>query len=442
MHAYLLRTHRRITPFDEPAGAMKVHNRTLRETQEEILRSLGCAVEEIGDPAQIQRHPCLVVFDDVYFTYHALAGFLRSARTGQRGGMVAAGQAGGHPRGRANARAALATSPLTERFTPTFQGSLVQAPAGASCRAYDVYYLEHLDRDQPLEAQAGLLPVKYRLRTRHARASRFFEPSGKFTVPISPVFFQPVRHWAALVTINLLGMTSFLLRQARLRHGALVSLPLLMLWRAGSLRPSRLRGKVYLAGGGCRVHPTAHVEGVILGDKVRIGAHAVVRGTVIGDQAEIGPGAVVEGCTLGRRALVNGNVVLRAASVDDEASIGSYFTQLSVIGRGAVLCPHSGIYDSHLRGPVSVSFENQTVSSGSRLLGGCLGHGAFLGAEVPLAGGQELPNGCILVRNPRCLVWNVERGLPPDVVRIDRGRRCRTTQHGDGADSGSRSTAA
>jgi hypothetical protein len=102
--------------------------------------------------------------------------------------------------------------------------------------------------------------------------------------------------------------------------------------------------------------------------------------------------------------------------------MGAYFTQLSVLGKGAVLCPASGIFDFNLRSNVMVNFDGRNVSSGSRLLGGCLGHGAFLGAELPMGSGQELPNGCILVKNPRDVVGDMSQALPPGVVRVDRGR--------------------
>jgi hypothetical protein len=87
-----------------------------------------------------------------------------------------------------------------------------------------------------------------------------------------------------------------------------------------------------------------------------------------------------------------------------------------------VLCPDSGIFDFNLRSNVNVSFEGRTVSCGSRFLGGCLGHAAFLGAEVIMASGQELPNGCVLVRSPRDLVNDLTQALPQGVVRVDRGR--------------------
>jgi acetyltransferase-like isoleucine patch superfamily enzyme len=411
LHAYILNTGRTVAPFERPVAEIKVHNRPLGRLQEEILRTLGCSVERIDDFRQVRRFPCLVVFDDLYFTYHAIKGFLRAAtRRGRRSADRTASR---------GAQAALAASELTERFAAAFQGNEVEGPDGRPHRAYGCYYLESFDPDEPLGAQTRLLPIPHRWVPLRARANRYFEPSGRFVLPIARVFMAPVRHWASLLAVNLLGVPGYLLYTLRRRPLAAAMMPLTALLRAGSLRPARLLGKLYLAGRGCQVHPSAQVEAAILGRHVRIGPGAVVRGCVLGDGAEVGPGAIVEGCTLGDEAIVNGNVVLRCCTGGEGAGFGSFFTQFSLLGDGAVLCPDSGIFDFRFQGDVSVRFQGRTVSSGSRLLGGCLGDRAFLGPGVKMLAGQELPNGCVLVPSPRELVRGAERDLPVGILRID-----------------------
>jgi carbonic anhydrase/acetyltransferase-like protein (isoleucine patch superfamily) len=420
MQAYILESERRIAPFDEPPGAMRIHNRSLRETQERLLKALGCQVAVIGDLEAIGAKPCLLVRDDVYFTYHALAGFLKMVR--RLRGEAQPRSAGDGPR-RKNWRAALACSMLTEYFSPTFQGRPISGPGDNAYRAYDLYYFEDYDPGVALEDQAELAPIPHRVAVRRWRVNRYFDPSGSASLPMSLVALCPIQHWAALVTANLLGLPSQLLQTAKANPWATLTLPLRTVLRAGSLRPAYLRGKLYWAGRGSKVHPSAHVESSVLGRNVRIGPGAVVRGAVLADRVEIGPNAIVECTSLGEKATVNGGVTLRSCVVGQEANVGAYFTQLSVIGRGAALCPSSGTFDFNLRGNVAVGFQGRTISSGSRTLGSCLGHGAFLGAEVTLASGQELPNGCILVRNPRDVVGDLAQGLPPGVLRLDRGRR-------------------
>jgi carbonic anhydrase/acetyltransferase-like protein (isoleucine patch superfamily) len=415
MKAYLLQTGRSVSPFDEPVGELRVHNRPLREHQTDLLSRQGLEVEPIDDLRQATDRPCVLLHDDLYLTHHALAGFLRLARKRQR-------------RKPGNLGAALAVSPLTEHFSPNFQGRIVSGSDGENLRAYDLYLLTDWDANAPLDEQVTWTPIPHPLTVRRTRVNRYFDPSGSFSLPMSTVALCPLRHWSSLLAAHLLGMPSCMMRAAHATGLGLATLPGRIAWRAGSAWPSRLRGKLYLAGRGCKVHPTAHVEWAVLGRGVRIGPNAVVRGAVLDDRVEIGPGAIVEMSTLGEKATINGNVTLRSCVVGEEANVGAYFTQLSVIGRGAALCPGSALFDFNLRGNVSVSFQGRTVSSGSRMLGGCIGHGAFLGAEVQMASGHELPAGCILVRSPRDVVGDVRQSLPADVVRVDRGPRRRREQ--------------
>jgi carbonic anhydrase/acetyltransferase-like protein (isoleucine patch superfamily) len=352
----------------------------------------------------------LLIYDNVYFTYHAAAKFVKLA---------------GHrkaPSGGGNFAAALPVSPLTQRFVPSFQGRTVEAADGTNCHAYDFYYLRDWNAEVPPSDQAELISIPHYVTVRRWRVNRYFDPSGSYSLPMSTVALCPVQHWSSLLAANIMGMSSYILRSAVEAKYRMATMPLRMLWRAASLWPYRLRGKIYLAGRGCKVHPTAHVEYAVLGRGVRIGPNAVVRGAVLGDRVDIGPGAVVEMSTMAEKATVNAGSSVRSCVVGHEGHLGAYFTQLSVIGNGAALCPASGIFDFNLRSNVNVNFEGRAVSCGSRLLGGCLGHGAFLGAEVVMGGGQELPNGCVLVKSPRDVVGDVSQPLPVGIVRVDRGR--------------------
>jgi hypothetical protein len=418
MQAYILETGRRISPFDEPVGEMLVHNRRLRDHQTGILQSLGCQVTVIDDLQQARERPCILLYDDVYFTYHAAAKFLAIAGRGRR----ARGGTSGGRSVTANFAAALNVSPLTQRFVPSFQGRTVAGDDGASLHVYDFYYLSDWDPSVPPADQAQPLAIPQYVTQRRWRVNRYFDASGSYTLPMSTVALCPIQHWSSLLAANILGMPSYFFQSALAAKYRLATLPLRLLWRAASLWPYRLRGKLYLTGRGCKVHPTAHVEWAVLGRGVRIGPNAVVRGAVLGDRVDIGPGAIVEMSTLAEKATVNGGSTIRSCVVGAEGHLGAYFTQFSVLGNGAVLCPASGIFDFNLRSNVVVNFNGRNVSCGSRLLGGCLGHGAFLGAEVPMASGQELPNGCVLVKSPRDVVGDISQALPNGVVRVDRGR--------------------
>jgi len=283
---------------------------------------------------------------------------------------------------KANSRAALAVSILTERFAPAFQGTQIDASDGTPCRAYDCYLLRQFDPQVPLEHQAHVVPIPHRVAKVRSSANRYFEPSGRFVLPASAVYMTPIRHWSCLVAANMLGMPGLFLNALQHRAAAALSLPLRMMLRSGSVRPTRLLGKLYMAGRRCRVDPSAHVEAALLDRRVKIGPSAVIRACVIGEGATIGPGVMLEGCTIGPGATVNPGVVARCCVLGPEANLGSFFVQLSVLGSGAVMCPDSGILDFSFRNSVSVDLDESTVPCGSRLMGGCLGDRAFLGPTV------------------------------------------------------------
>lgn len=406
MQAYILKTDHLIAPFMRPARQLRVHNVPLGSWQETVLASLGCDVEWIESVQRIRKFPALVVHDNLFATQQALKTFLRQAR-----------QAKG------NRRAALDTSLLTEQMVPALQGPLLPGADGNSLRAYDSYYLEQLDAAQPLDKQTPLLPISHHVRLRRFRANGQFEASRRFTLPVSSVFMIPVRHWAALLAANLLGMPGFFLHTARRRWAELLLMPLLAACRSQSVFPGGWRAKTYLPGRRCSVAASAHVEASILGRNVRIEPQAVVRNSVLGDFVEVRAGAVVDGCSLGPEVIVEMGSRLRGCVVEQGACVGTRFVQLSMFGQESVICPGAGITDFVLRGTVKIDVDGRKISSGSRYLGGCLGEGVFLGPNVGLPGGIQIPNGCQLIPNPRMAVTDAAASLPQHVLRVDRGRR-------------------
>jgi hypothetical protein len=408
MQAYILNTDKLISPFMRPARQMRIHNVPLGTWLETTLHSLGCQAEWIDSIEQIRKFPALVVQDDLFATGSALKSFLQQAR-----------QAGG------NHRAALESSLLTEHMVPALQGPLFAGACDKNVRVYDGYFLEQLDAAQPLDRQARLLPIAHRVRLRRFRTNRQFEASRRFSVPISSVYMTPIRHWASVLAANVLGMPGFFLHTARRRWLGVAFLPLLAACRSRSLFPGWWRTKTYLPGRNCNVAASAHVEASILGRRVRIEPQAVVRNSVLDDFVEVRAGAVVDGCSLGPGVVVETGSHLRGCVAEEAACIGTRFVQISMFGRECVVCPDSGITDFVLRGTVKIDVDGRKISSGSRYLGGCIGDNAFIGPNVGMPGGVEIPNGCQLIPNPRTAITDAQTGLPDDVWRVDRGRRRR-----------------
>ena len=405
--AYVLRTGRRLEPFGKPVDRVRIHGMMVRDHRRRALGQLGMREQVIDDLDEV-RPPCVLTRDDLYLTPHALAGFIRTVR-----------EAGPETKLPRISQAALVCSAVTERFLSGLHESAPLEMGGEVHRRYPLYFIHGSRFSAGALDPAQPVPIPYR----HWRISRvanpFFEPSGRYEVPVSLVYLLVIRHWSQILAANLQGLPGHLLHSALERKLDLLRAPLALPWRAGSLRPTRMRGVSYLKGTGCRVDPSAHVEMSVLGDKVRIGPNAVVRNCVVGSRVEIGAGAVVEASSLGPRTVVNSNVTVRCCSVDREVSIGVEFVQWSVLGAGSVICPVAGFFDFSLNGDVEVELDGKSVPSGDRILGSCLGEKVFLGPLVAVNAGTAIPNKQVLIRDPRRLVRRAGRKLPEDIWRID-----------------------
>src|SRR5690606_32083578 len=156
--AYLVETGRTIAPFERPVGQMKVHAGTLAQAQERTLSRLGCKVYRVASLDQVDRFPCLVADDDLFFTYHAAKRFLRAAKQ-------ISGQDPTAP-----LQAALEASELTERFFPVLQGPQQEDDTGRQLRSFGLYYISGPEQLQQLQA-ARPVPIPYRYTRITARAS-------------------------------------------------------------------------------------------------------------------------------------------------------------------------------------------------------------------------------------------------------------------------------
>lgn len=148
-------------------------------------------------------------------------------------------------------------------------------------------------------------------------------------------------------------------------------------------------------GKGCRIHPTAVVEGAVLGDGVTIGAHAVVRlshigpGTIIDDQASVTYSVIGKD-----NYIANKNHVSFCMSYDDVFLIhGPY--QFSVFGKGSSVFATINCDVRMDQRTIRIRGPSGPYDSQQHLLGVAYGHGAKMAGGNIVAPGQIVPNGHI-----------------------------------------------
>ena len=158
-------------------------------------------------------------------------------------------------------------------------------------------------------------------------------------------------------------------------------------------------------GKNCRIHPTAVLEGAVIGDNVTIGAYAVVRMSHVGAGSHIEDQACVRYSVLGQNNFIaQGNHVHLCLSYDDAFLIhGPY--QFSVFGAStavmAVINCDIRLDELTIKIPTDVG----VIDSRLGLMGVAYGHRSKVGGGNIIAPGRIVPND-----------W---REAPPDFIRME-----------------------
>jgi len=185
------------------------------------------------------------------------------------------------------------------------------------------------------------------------------------------------------------------------------------LWERFRPGPRRLFSEISR---GCKIHPTAIVEGSSLGANCEVGAYAIVRGCVLGEGVSVEDGAHLHLSSLGDKVRVARQTSVFASVLMEGAHSAQTVMQMSVMGRHSATTSASWFEDVRLNGPVRVESNRGDVfvDSGTRFLGCDLGHNSFIGAGVTVAAGRMVPSNTQIVANPLHSLRTLKGGFPSD----------------------------
>jgi NDP-sugar pyrophosphorylase family protein len=146
-------------------------------------------------------------------------------------------------------------------------------------------------------------------------------------------------------------------------------------------------------GKGTRIHPTAILEGCVVGADVEIGPFAYLRSAVIGNRAVIRERSTVTMSFVGAGTFLGGCDVLNTYIGCDTAIFGPKLYN-AVFGERGLLGGASGFADFLVgSGPVVATIEGRKVPSNLRLLASAVGDDCFVGTNMVFAPGQTIPDG-------------------------------------------------
>ena len=142
-----------------------------------------------------------------------------------------------------------------------------------------------------------------------------------------------------------------------------------------------------------RIHPTAILEGCVVGSDVEIGGFAYLRSAVIGNGAVIRERSTVTMSFVGARAFLGAAMSSTLTSVATQSIFGPKLYN-AVFGERGLLGGASGFADFLVGSePVAATIEGRKVPSNLRLLASAVGDDCFVGTNMVFAPGQTIPDG-------------------------------------------------
>jgi len=366
MKAYIVQSRSKIEPFGDHPRECLIGNRSLAQHQEETLRALDLEPGVIPDARQIgDRSEHVVLRDSLFFTRELLQEFLlRSRELGVP--TVCCAKPGSETRN------SIVTTQDVRVYSDRVEYGLNYLPAGSTTgEARPVV----IDVDQFFE---------------NAHFPDHMMPGEGYWVPLTNMVMIQIDHWTNLWAANM----AFLLADgARLKKASAIRLLLLAL-RARSTNQHKVLRKLNRFGRACDIHPTAYVEGSVVGDNVKIGAGAIVRESVVGDDCYIANNTTVEMSVVGPGSTIFNGCVVQYSVLYPGACISCRYVGLNLSGRNTFISDGVTVTDFRFDGKcVQVLKDGRRIDSGVLLLGTCLGHDAYLGAGCILSPGRAVPNG-------------------------------------------------
>ncbi|MBI5495532.1 MAG: hypothetical protein HY904_10950 [Deltaproteobacteria bacterium] len=399
MKLVLVATGRRIAPFDDPVGEMPAGTGTLAAHQRAVAEATGLTMAAAPSLEELDTggEPAWVMMDDLFVSLRLARHWLPAAR------------AAGRP--------AVVTLP-SSRFLELYgqhQDLRFHDDGSASYRAW--WLPGGCRRGEAPALTAAALPVRPPFRE---RAIRFPVPRnilGRDEVvhPLTTTVALHLRHWVHVLWLaNLWPQIELVERITRT--------PLSTAWRLlRSLRPgvaatkwAAARSFNYVARG-VSIHPTACVEFSVLGEGCRVGPFALVRGAVLGHNVCVEERANICYSVLGDGDFVSKNSTVFACLGFPDADLCINGMQYCVAGRNSALTSLVRPMDMKYRDDVTVRMDGKTARIRELMVGSCFGHRSFVGPEVLIAPGREIPNGAVVAPRPGSVLTRVDPNVGADV---------------------------
>jgi len=400
MKAYLWKTGIEIRPFQDPVGDSLIVNKPLRDHQKEILSSCNIQVEEIDDPTRIEDPEFLLIKDNLYFSPVALKNFLKEVRTRGTSGACA-----------------LEKGPYTE-FTDFIQDLRTETDPETKkdLVVYGLYFIKGRLADSKDLDQLPPFRIKAEQKAFPVEPGEVMPASVdvRFTPGFTDAALMHVCHWVHLWLVNIMAL-GITLKETFLRSKIRLALRALS---AFSFTKHKIASRFVVKVKKCDIHPTAVVQGCILGDEVKIGPYAIVQGSIIGNKVSIPEQAIIVGSVMGDRTSTCNRGVQRLCVLYPGSSGGK--NQGCLFGRDVFIADFSFFIDIKLKGTIRVYHEGRFQDTGMNFLGSCVGHESIMSPGTWIDTGREIPNRSIVMQDPGHIISKIPPELGPGELLVSR----------------------
>lgn len=364
MKVYLIETHDVVEPFFERANELFVGNKSLKSLQKDYFLKLGLdpvKVKHISEINDGNEH--IFLEDNLYVEIELLKLFIKESR-----------KIG------ANTVCSVKQGIFTTRtIVPTQEIKILDNHV-----EYPLYY-------SPRGGTKGeIKPIIFDLDKdlENIPLPNHMQDGCKYFIPVTKYPIVRINHWCNLWSANLallLAMVAHLKQnKIKLIMSAIMSF---------SLNKWKILSRLNRVGKGCDIHPTAYIEGSIIGNNVIIGANAILKESIIGDNCFIGNGVIIELSSIGDNCSILNGHLLYSVFYSHVFSV-AHMISASIIGRDSFIGSGAILTDFRLDGKtMMVTKENQKIDTKNIFLGCCLGHNVYLGGGCVVAPGRAIPNG-------------------------------------------------
>lgn len=405
MRAYVVSSNRRIAPFGELARDLPVANVPLSEWTGRLFAKFGVEVVSVESLDAIPREsaPCIVTYDNVFFTRRVLKSFLELWRKRAHG----------------SSRLAL---PAQSTFIKQFS-ALQDHALDAEHAQFNFWGLSKSTAVQEDIATSSPLAVLYKEKLLDYRVPGYLVGFHQWQHPVTSSIVFHVRHWLHVLQINRLAIQVCWVDEV-LAHPFWSAFTLLrglipgrgrLIWRLGAAA-NRIGKNV-------DIHPTARVEGSFIGDNVRVGPQSLIRASIIGADSYLEERVNVLSSVVGPRTFVSKNSVVYASACMEDANLGMNGMQMCLVGRRSALTPRATPTDVLPGRKLKVKLDGQLVEIDLPLLGSCFGHDTYIGADLYIAPGREIPNGVRIGPAPERVLSSIPDDADPNLAYTVRDGR-------------------